>query len=639
VTDTGSTRPGGSQGGSADDSDTADGPRQRRGGWLPRGALLFLAFAVALVLVFVLVRPQWFSDDPTASAPPELAFHKSLTDIGSTDGLQLSDDTSTSQSFTAPVPVDSALGDAELTLRGRTQVPKSGTVFLRVLADGASVYVEELPSGQQDLAADIPLPESATEDGSVTIQARLTGGLDQRRCNLDEDLGALVVLNADGTGIRGRLDERLRTVRDVMAGLDHEVTLDLAIPEASKPWFETAAGLGVALTQAGYDVSFADVTDELSDDDGSHVLVGPPGALADLGWTAVDGSGAGAEPESVQVGDIADRTHLGVVEPSTDVAAALLTTSALNTADNADNAPRSLTPQRLAGADVSLESLGLDTSVQQVTNARRWRATYSLADLPRGSVPTEVRLAMQVPITSDDTRWMVQVQVNGRLAGSQRLSGSDVSQDLRVAIPAGVELLRNELVVTLIRDRDLGGCNVRQPEYEVQVLSSSSLLLGGSGAGFTRVPAEFADGFVVDVPSSAAENSARTLTGLVPTLAEFSAWQQPPVFAWGASPSRRPFLAFGSPPADVDVPVRVSAGRLVGNRLDVQRFENGLVVQCASVGSTRGLVLTAVGEPDAEVPDYGRESARLVTTGGGGTVVTGSGEVVTVPPVRTEPAG
>jgi cellulose synthase operon protein B len=633
---------GGSEHG-AEEPANVDGDRQRRRGWLPLGALVFLGFAVALVLTFVLVRPDWFSffgdDDGSAAVPPGLAFHKSLTDIGTVDGLRLSDDNTTSQTFTVPVPVDSRLGDAELTLRGHSQAAESSTVFLRVLADGVSVYVHELPSGDHDLSADIALPASATEDGSVTVQTRLTGGLDQQRCNLDEDVGALVVLDAGGTGIRGRLGTRLHTVRDVMAGLDHEVTLDLALPEGSKPWFETATRLGVALTQAGHDVSYADVTGGLSDNEGSHVLVGPPGALANLGWSAANDSGSsGGAPASLRVGDVGDGAHLGVVDPTTDVDAAFLTTSAVSTADAAGSAPRSLVPERRSGATVAMGPLGLDSAVQQVTNTRGWRATYSLADLPGGTPPTAVRLMLQVPVTSDDSRWLVQVEVNGQLAGSERLRGSDAAQEVRVAIPAGTELLRNDLTITLTRDRDLGGCNVRQTEYDVQILPSSRLVLGGTGAGFTRVPSTFADGFVVDLASSATERPAGTLTGLVPTLAEFSGWQQQPRFAWDAAPSQRPFLYVGEPPAEVDVPVRVSDDRLVAAGLDLQSFQNGLVVQCASVGSTRGLVLTPVGDPDAVIPAYGRQTARIVTTGGGGAVVTTTGRVVTDPPVRTEPA-
>ncbi|QGG41388.1 hypothetical protein [Aeromicrobium yanjiei] len=44
----------------------------------------------------------------------------------------------------------------------------------------------------------------------------------------------------------------------------------------------------------------------------------------------------------------------------------------------------------------------------------------------------------------------------------------------------------DELVVT--RDRDVGGCNVRQTPYDVQLLPQPALTIGTDGVGFTAVP-------------------------------------------------------------------------------------------------------------------------------------------------------
>ena len=178
--------------------------------WLPRGAVVLLAVALLIVLGFAIANPSWFGSDDD-ERPADRAFDKTLLDIGSTDGIRLSDDNSTSQSFTIPVPVDARLEDPVLTLRGRTQVAESSTIFLRVLVDGDSVHVGELPQGDHELNADIVLSESAVEDGSVKVLVRTTGSLDERRCNITTELGALVVLDAEDTGIRGELDERTRT--------------------------------------------------------------------------------------------------------------------------------------------------------------------------------------------------------------------------------------------------------------------------------------------------------------------------------------------------------------------------------------------------------------------------------------------
>ncbi|MBZ5737783.1 cellulose biosynthesis cyclic di-GMP-binding regulatory protein BcsB [Nocardioides mangrovi] len=610
---------------------STSGPSKRGNRLVPRGALVLLGIVVVLVLVFVFVRPEWLSGEAD-DASPDRQVSTTLSDIGMVDGLRLSDDNSTTQTVTMALPVDSTVGNPRLSLVGTTAAAEDSTVFLRVLADGQSVYVEQLDAGQHDLDADIPLPDSVAEDGSVRVQVRLTGSLDQRRCTITQELGALVVLDPDRTRVRGTLSSPLHTVRDVVADLDHDVTLDLAFPAGDTEWFETAARYAVALTQAGHEVTYRDVgnADDLPDDQDSQVLLGPADTLADLGWDAGDPSGD-ADP-TVQVGTVGDLAHLGVLEPS-EVTPTFLSTAAVTTADTGASSPRRAEPERLAGDGVTLESLGVDTSVQSLTDTRTWRAAYSLADLPDGSLPTRLRLEVSVPITTDDSRWLVQVQLNGQLLDSVRLPGDDAAQQVTLDLPSGLEALRNQLSITLLRDRDLGGCNVRQTTYQVQVLPSSRLVLGGTGEGFTAVPADYAGGFDVLLPSASAEDPATSLADLVPTLAELSGWEQDLAFGWDGTPGQRPFLLLGNPPADA--PVQVADGRITAAGLDLQSFADGLVVQCVP----GGVAVTAVGVPGDVVPPYARESARLVTGDGGGFVVSGSGRVVTAPPVRADPGG
>ncbi|MGB0100928.1 MAG: hypothetical protein WBP61_11680 [Nocardioides sp.] len=612
------------------------GPARRLGRWVPWAAVGFLAAAIVLVLIVAVVRPTWFTTpvDEDHAHP----YDKTLADIGRTDGIYLSDDNSTSQTFTVPVPQDSRLGQPILRLEGSTEVGASSTVFLRVLADGISVYVEELPTGENDLDARIELPPSTTADGSVRIQVRTTGSTDQQQCNLTQELGALVHLDATGTLVDGGLDEPIHTVRDVVASLDHDVALVLAFPDEDPEWFETAARIATSLTQQGHAVAYVDAADadEVPDVTGTPILLGPTDALSALGWDPLDADADA--PASLAVGTVSDESVLGVVAPEAEVTSTFLTTTAVTTADTASSAPRTETVAGLSGDTVTLESLGADTSVQSVTDRRSWRAAYSLADLPGGSVPTALELDLQVPVTTADARWLVQVRLNDELVGSLRLPG-DGAQSARVPLPEAAELLRNELTVTLIRDRDVGGCHVRQTAYDVQLLPSTQLVLGGDGAGFTAVPQSFSDGFDVDLPTAALADAATSLSGLVPTLAEFSGWEQQARFVWDGRPGDEPFLLVDAPPDGLGAPVTVSDGRVEADGFDLQSFADGVVVQVVRVGGVDSLVLTPVGTPDDLVPPYGRESARLVPAGGGGFVVDASGQVVSAPPVRSESGG
>lgn len=141
------------------ESPTPEQPPPARRHWIPRGALVFLALAAALVLVFVLIRPDWLTGD-SDQAPTRLRFDKTLADIGAVDGIRLSDDNATSQTVAFSLPIDARVEHPYLSLVGTTTVSDDSTIFLRVLADGQSVFVRQLSSGEDDLDEEIELPRA-----------------------------------------------------------------------------------------------------------------------------------------------------------------------------------------------------------------------------------------------------------------------------------------------------------------------------------------------------------------------------------------------------------------------------------------------------------------------------------------------
>lgn len=598
--------------------------------WLPGGAAVILVIVLALVAIFIVVRPGWFETPLQEGPPPELAYIKSLADLGERDGVRLSDDNALAKTVTSPLPVDSRVDHARLLLAGRAQVPESSTVFLRVLADGESVYVDELKPGNHDLKSEILLPPGVLDDGSVTVQMRLTGALDEGTCNPTNELGSFVLLDPVATRIEATLFKPLYSVRDAVGALNRDVTLELAAPE-DRAWFETAARMGVALTQRGFRVSYHTVADAPPGNWRGRILLGPADLLTELGWTGAQDAGSG----TWRVGRIDDTAVLALTDPAAQAAAPFILTDAATTADSATNESRVDSPEEPSGDAVSLAPLGMDTAVQRIGDRRVWRTPYWLTELPGGRVPRELRLQLRLPLIGEEARWMVQAQLNGQLLDSVELAGGNATQDVIVPIPEGIEALRNDLSVTLLRDRDLVGCTTRSPSYDVQLLPTSSVVLGGPGAGLTAVPADFAVGFDILVPSSSTDDPATSLAALVPTLAQFSGWlQQQTPFVWDGLPSNRPFFLFGNPPPGVDAPVRLTDGRLLAAGFDLQAFQNGLVVERAAAGPARGLVVIPVGRPSDNPVPYGREEARLVTGVGGGVVVSDAGRILTPAPTE-----
>lgn len=606
--------------------------KQRR--LVPRSAWWLLGIAAILILLFGAIRPAWFTRPPNGAplrAPAERLFSKTFAGLGREDGIWLTSDIPAA-TFDVILPVDSARTKTRLRMVGTTQVAEDSTVFLQVLMDGQQVYEHELPRGGENRFDDaIAVPDVAAADGRVRVQLRTRGILSHQRCTPDQSAGMVIHLDSRSV-VEAELDQPLHTVRDVATALDDDVAI--VVPDPGHEWFATAAALGMALLRAGHEITYT--TEVPADIGASAILVGPEQTLAQkLGWTVV---GEGAAEASIRIGTVNNIPLLGVVAPEPELAARMLSTPARISADTAATTPEALQPTILAGDEVALESLGVDLSEVQITDSRSWRVPYSLADLPGGRLPRAIRLDLRLPAAPDDLTWILNVNLNGRMLDSRRLARS--AEPVLISLPAGVQLLRNQLTVTVQRDRDLGGCDVRVASYPMQMSPASALELGDDpGTGFTALPRPFSTGLAVQITSTA--DPVALLNTVVPVISEFTSWETFPDFVWGPQTvTGRPFILVGEPTGTTAL-MRIEDGRLLAGAapvLDLTAFTNGLIVQCATgPGSSLGLVVSPVGTAGVvPLPNFGRECVQTLTPDGGFAVV-GDGEVYVVRPARQAP--
>ena len=601
---------------------------------IPRSAWWVAGIALAMVSVLVFARPSWFSQTPDQD---ELAvsgdrhFTKSLAALGNQDGIWLTSDV-TSTVFTVPLPVDSGHRAPRLRLSGSTQVAQDSTVFLMVYFDGKQVYEEQLARGDNRLDRAIDIPSQAAEDGRVRVQVRTRGALDEQHCTNDPAAGMVVHLEPT-TVVEAALAEPVHTVRDAVAALDRRVTL--IVTETGPEWFATAALLGMSLTQAGHDVVYTDAIPIGDNGSGfsSWVAVGPDRSLSDrLGWTAGDDDALDA---SIRVGRLGDRAALAIVKPEPVAVAHFLTSSALVTGDGPASDPVALVTATSPAATVGLADLGVDVSQAQIAESRSWPAAYSLADLPGGRLPKALRVGLRLPASSEDITWILNVSLNGELIASRRLEA--LTDTVEVPIPPESQRLRNDLKVTVQRDRTTGGCTVRTTTYPIQLTSESALVLGDDpGAGFTALPQKFAGGLDVRLPADA--DPPAVLTAAVPVLSDFVGRDAYPKLQWhnGIEDIRGAFVAITTDEgARTEAPIGIVDGRLTSGHpatLDLTPFRDGTLIQCAGAA---GLSVNVKGDPGAlATPSLGRECVRLVTAGGS-FALSSSGEVIAGTPPQT----
>jgi cellulose synthase operon protein B len=629
--------PGGEAGNAAPDSrDKGPEPeyfRGERGRTVPRSAWWILAVGLVLLLAFVIARPTWFErddDDDNLDVPADRYYAKSLSSAGDDDGVWLSDD-SPSTSLLVTFPADSERTETRLKLVGTSQVAEDSVVFLTIRMDGQQVYKSELPSGTNPLEALIDVPEQQSSDGQVRIQAQVQGTLSDRTCLPDHSAGMQVHLDSASV-VEAALDEPIHTVRDAVVSWDRRITIVLA--DSGDEWRATAAQLGIALTRAGHEVTYSE---EVPDSDVQNtILVGPQQVLNDLQWSTSSDEASG----SIQLGSVKNAAVVGVLEPDGALVARFLTTPPLSTADSDQTDPQVLATAPPGGNEVGLDEFGTDMSVVQIEESHRWGAGYSLADLPGGRLPQAVRVAFTLPASPDDLTWILNVQLNGQLIDSRRLNASGTSV---IALPPSAQLLENSLTLTVQRDRDLGGCDVRLTTYPMQLQTSSALILGDDpGAGFTAVPRDLAGGFVVYVPDADPAGAVDQLNAITPVLTKFIPAQYDPEFRWNADPAPgSPFVLVGQSPG-VNTSVRLVGGRLEAGpatpNLNISSFDNGMIVEPTSSGAG-GLVVQYEGSPgEIALPAFGNEPSQVVTGQGSFAVypdgTTRSSDPATANPTR-----
>lgn len=170
------------------------------------------------------------------------------------------------------------------------------------------------------------------------------------------------------------------------------------------------------------------------------------------------------------------------------------------------------------------------------------------------------------------------VDLNGTLVASRNLN--DTAGRATVPLPPERELLENTLTLSIERDRDLGGCDVRVTSYPIQLQTDSTLDLGTDpGIGFTGVSRTLAPGFAVYLPGESGENVVEQLNAIIPTLTEFTPADENPDFRWNEEPEAgQPFILVGRAP-DVSPLVGLTDSRIVAGpdnaALDIPAFDNG----------------------------------------------------------------
>lgn len=533
--------------------------------------LLLLAIFVVAVLLFSykdLLSPS-LSTLSVRDTP--LRYSTSLTDLGAPEGQWLSGFPSYS-SFSVPLARDAKFRKATLNFRATVDVSEKAVASLRIAINDVRTHEQVLRPGRNKIRLQLPVEPDQKDESEIRVSMSLDGEIGDMICHEDDENGAVVHILPE-TNIKVHLAEPIYSVRDVMALLPRDVTIALPTKPNNRHWVSFASDLGVRLSHLGYEVSFAplgDIESMLERLDGNGLIVlGDLTSLEEKAFVSHDEYDEVAVPPII-VGDVADQRLLGITSPTPDAIAKLLTTPLERVASLATNNPIQLTTADLLGKTVQLDELNVDTSVQQIKFKKNWWINYSLADMPDGKIPNKLKLAFQLPAGPSEFIHMVHVELNNQLVGSYRVKAPGRA-DLLLALPREHHQLRNRLSVNLQRYRDLGGCQVADARYPIQLLPDSALLFSDARSvveGFADMPKQFRRGLQVRMPLKfTGDEAPAALNVLLPVLAEFLPFDDRADFLWVKEDSEaaptKPYIAFQHVPPSTATKLKLEETQLI----------------------------------------------------------------------------
>ena len=515
-------------------------------------------------------------------------YQVSFADAGHEDGLVVSGYPSYA-SATLPLVRDQKTRAVRLVLNGRQDVSQDAVTALRVTVNGRRVMERVLAPGQRDFNWVFDLSDQLDGSTEARIGVQLAGDVSAEVCHSDRSMGAVLSLAPD-SGLEIELQGPLTSVRDVLALTPRHVVIAL---DQGDDWFEISTRLGARLNRNGFAVTMMDLADATAAVESGLegvILAGSRENLQRAGFMPV-GEGA---PAGASLWRRAGATMVAVTDPERIDTVRFLTSELSTIARGASVDPVQFLSAQ-GPAVLTLDALGVDTSVQQVSDRREWRFTYELANAPEGRVAEGVGLDFRLPDGPSGVTTVAHVALNGQLIDSRRLGGSGQVR-YRVDLPAQGQGLNNEIAIALQRQREDGGCEISQQRYPVQLASDSALLFdaGPQGRGFTALPAQFARGLDVRLPDMMSSGQRLVIARVTAeALALFAPSDAVLNYQFVASdngrsePVERPFLAINTTPANVRSPLRVYADRLVmqageGMDVDVRALSDLTLLQVSS---------------------------------------------------------
>ena len=349
-----------------------------------------------------------------------------------------------------------------------------------------------MPSGPLEDLIELQIDPSLVQNGFLNIRLQYAGAITDDRCVDQRISGAFLRLDRTGGLIADLKPEAVNRISKISALMPERAQIVLLANATER---QPAAALTLPLSRA------------------DARITGGQGApsVAAVNWNTAQIAFASQQAPAIAVQWEGGQPQFRI-GGSDPVGTARFFRSGWRTSVGAASAVKASAADGQTRKSVTLADLGSSSAIQDISGRGQWNTAIPLSALPTGSRLEGAIIETLVAQDGGVTPPIVSVLLNGLLLKSAEARFDEPTR-IRVDFPEGSVTSVNDLEVTVTRQVAGGDCRFEPQGYPAQLLPSSSLVLGSSGAAvdFSDLPSAFNGGFTVVVQSAAAIPSVATL--------------------------------------------------------------------------------------------------------------------------------
>ena len=556
-----------------------------------------------------LTQPPSQAAEPPALRPNLLVASVTLGDIGFKAGIRFANLGGRREIF-IPLPQGTALHVRQLTLVLDDLSAHEARRNVEVLINDRSVAAIALDGKGSARTVHIPLSGPKPVDGFLRLSFVYAGAATQDRCIDVRYVGDSLTVRPE-SGIELEFDPAaLRDVATIAALMPRDVSVLLPKHRLSAAEFASALTVARSLAATGRRAQFRSgysVPPDVVDADGRRlwrhgfVIIGTPEDITGSVPSVFKDGNAGRVGE-INAVRIDGYPALLITDGAQGRAARLLGNRSLGAVRGLSSASViAVGGPKLDSDRITFDQLGLALGSAEVYGRADIGLAIDTRTLPPDTLLSRLLLDIMVAPDGAGEKAVVSVFINDRLMASAVAAQGDRTR-IDIPLPEGLVGTTVNMRAMVQRRSPQGDCRFEPQGYPAQILGSSTLILGKSGAvhDFSDLSTRWTNGIQVIVPSMAAERPERFLGllsdvvgGLSPELAPITVR-----YSDNASPATpdAPFVVVGAlPPHGTSPHVHFDRGRVAVNDrsghtlLDLGGFATGAVAQLASANGHPGV--------------------------------------------------